>query len=298
MENIKYSIIIPHYNTPDLLLRCVNSIPERNDIQVIIVDDNTPNAEKEIAQYPRIFRSNVSIYFTKEGKGAGFARNEGLKHIKGKWVLFADADDFFVEGFFDIVEKYYSANVDIIFFNIKSVMSDDITKPAHRTIFKEPLFEEYDRTKDTTPFRYKYVEPWGKMIRYKLIHDNNIKFDETKVSNDYYFSVVSGCLADKVLVVNRPLYVATLRRDSLCYKFGDTLEKLLIRLDVATRVQLFCIQHGQIIKPMPIRGLMVLLLKKNIFIFIKQLFVLKKKGISITRLIWQILNPAYMNFRK
>ena len=52
MESIKYSIIIPHYDIPDLLLRCVKSIPEHKDIQIIIVDDNSPNAKNRIAQFP------------------------------------------------------------------------------------------------------------------------------------------------------------------------------------------------------------------------------------------------------
>lgn len=36
-NGINYSIIIPHYNIPDLLGRCLRSIPERRDIQVIVV---------------------------------------------------------------------------------------------------------------------------------------------------------------------------------------------------------------------------------------------------------------------
>ena len=35
-----YSIIIPHYNLPKLLRRCLQSIPEREDVQVIVVDDS------------------------------------------------------------------------------------------------------------------------------------------------------------------------------------------------------------------------------------------------------------------
>lgn len=38
---INYSIIIPHKNIPDLLQRCLNSIPRRTDIQIIVVDDNS-----------------------------------------------------------------------------------------------------------------------------------------------------------------------------------------------------------------------------------------------------------------
>ena len=41
---IKYSIIIPHKNSPDLLKRCLESIPDRTDIQVVVVDDNSSSA--------------------------------------------------------------------------------------------------------------------------------------------------------------------------------------------------------------------------------------------------------------
>lgn len=294
MGEIKYSIIIPHYNIPELLLRCISSIPERDDIQVIVVDDNSPDAENRMKEYPGIFRRNVNVYFTKEGRGAGYARNEGLKHAEGKWVLFADSDDFFVDNFLEIIEEYYTSNADIVYFNIRSVMSDDITQPAHRNDAKTELFNEYHLTKNSSPFRYDYPEPWSKLIKLNLIKENNIKFDETKVSNDYYFSVVSGCLAHNILVDNRPLYIVTLRENSLSYNYGDTLQNLLTRLEVTAKVQIFAKAHGFNIKPMPVRGLMVLLFKKSPATFIKQIFSLSKKGIYIPKLLYQIFCPTYM----
>ena len=39
--NYIYSIIIPHKNSPELLSRCLDSIPNRDDLQVVIVDDNS-----------------------------------------------------------------------------------------------------------------------------------------------------------------------------------------------------------------------------------------------------------------
>lgn len=293
MNNIKFSIIIPHFNIPKLLVRCVNSIPDCEDIQVIIVDDNSPGANDYKNKYQEFNRKNIELYLTKEGRGAGFARNEGLRHAKGKWILFADADDFFVKNFTDILNQYYDDDEDIIYFNVKSVMSDDVSKSAHRN--KDKLFFSYERTKDITPFRYKYCEPWGKMFRLDFIIENKIKFDETKVSNDYYFSVVSGCLAKKIIAINQPIYIVTLRENSLSFQFGDTIEKLLIRLDVAMRVQIFCTKQGYRIKPMPVRGLMVLLLKRNPWIFLNKLFLLKKNGISITHLLYQMFNPKFMN---
>ena len=90
-----YTIIIPHKNTPQLLQRCLDSIPIRVDIQIIIVDDFSDSTIVDFNNFPGSNRLNVEIYLTKEGKGAGYARNVGLTKAKGKWILFADSDDFF-----------------------------------------------------------------------------------------------------------------------------------------------------------------------------------------------------------
>lgn len=294
MHYLRYSIIIPHYNTPELLLRCLKSIPERMDIQVIVVDDNSPDADGYRQKYPDLFRKNVQIVLTNEGKGAGYARNIGLQYANGKWVLFADADDFYVNDFTKLLDKNYDSDADIVYFNVKSVMSDDISKFANRNNAKDKLFEDYAKTRDSSLFRCHYCEPWGKMVRHELIKKNHIKFDETRVDNDHYFSVVSGCLANNIKVVNEPLYVVTLRAGSLSFDFANDIDKLLTRLYVETRVQLFERNHGYNIKPMPIRGLMVLLLKKKPKMFVSYLLEIKRKGISVIELLIQMFNPKYM----
>lgn len=91
---INYSIIIPHHNIPDLLGRCLRSIPEREDVQVIVVDDNSPGNENYLRDIPELSRKNVEFYITKDGLGAGHARNVGLSHAIGKWLVFSDSDDF------------------------------------------------------------------------------------------------------------------------------------------------------------------------------------------------------------
>lgn len=37
----QYSIIIPHYNIPHLLERCLWTIPKRSDTQIVVVDDKS-----------------------------------------------------------------------------------------------------------------------------------------------------------------------------------------------------------------------------------------------------------------
>ncbi len=55
------------------------------------------------------------------------------------------------------------------------------------------------------------MQPWNKIIRRSLVVENNIKFQETLVSNDYYFSVVTGFYAKKIKCIPTFFYVYVIR---------------------------------------------------------------------------------------
>ena len=112
--NILYSIIIPHYNIPELLQRCLNSIPDLPSFQVIIVDDCSDGKIVDFRYFPGMERENVKCIFLKERHGAGFARNLGLRYACGKWVLFADADDFFHKDFYNIISAYEKSSYEVV----------------------------------------------------------------------------------------------------------------------------------------------------------------------------------------
>ena len=107
-----FSIIIPHYDIPDLLMRCLKSIPVSKEIQVIVVDDNSPEADTYLEKYPELSRPYLEFIRTTKGGGAGYARNIGLEHAKGEWLLFADADDFYVEDMYDIISSNADSEAD------------------------------------------------------------------------------------------------------------------------------------------------------------------------------------------
>ena len=123
-----FSIIIPHYNIPDLLMRCLKSIPVTEDIQVVVVDDNSPDVDTYLERYAELSRPYLEFVRTTKGGGAGYARNIGMEHAKGKWLLFADADDLYVDGMYDIICQWVDSDADIVFFKIQSVMSDNLNQ--------------------------------------------------------------------------------------------------------------------------------------------------------------------------
>ena len=51
-NTINFSIIIPTKNIPDLLQRCLESIPQRSDIEIIVVDDNSDREIVDVKNYP------------------------------------------------------------------------------------------------------------------------------------------------------------------------------------------------------------------------------------------------------
>ena len=147
MANIKsmcptFSIIIPHYDIPDLLMRCLKSIPVSEDIQVIVVDDNSPDADTYLEKYPELSRSYLEFIRAQKNGGAGYARNIGLDHAKGKWLLFADADDFFVDDMYDIITTHAESDADVIYFRKQAVYSDDINRKSTRSGYLDRIMKK------------------------------------------------------------------------------------------------------------------------------------------------------------
>ncbi|MBO7199855.1 MAG: glycosyltransferase family 2 protein [Bacteroidales bacterium] len=209
-----YSIIIPHKNYPDLLQRALDSIPEKDDIQVIIVDDNSDKSKVDFKNFPGLNRKNTIVVFDKSGKGAGRARNIGLSKIDNntKWVTFLDADDFYSKDAEEIFENYKDNKSDIVYFHCDSVYSDTL-EPSNRKRFYMKKISQSNNDKDI--LKYKMYWPWGKIISYKIINENNIKFDEVIASNDAMFSVKVGHASKNIEVSDRTLYIVTESSNSL-----------------------------------------------------------------------------------
>jgi glycosyltransferase involved in cell wall biosynthesis len=243
IPDITFTIIITHKNIPDLLQRCLDSIPRRGDIQIIVVDDNSDENKVDFSKFPGLGDKHVEIYFTKEGKGAGYARNVGLEHAKGKWLLFADADDFFTENAFEYLFAEINSPHEIVYFKVTSCYSDTL-EPADRGDKVNRFIDDFiDKRKQSEGLiRCKWQMPWGKMIKSKYIQEQNIRFDEVTVSNDAMFSLLAGYYASSVSAVNGIIYCTTVNRGSLTNIMDRQI--LTIRYIVALRCNQFRRKHG------------------------------------------------------
>ena len=206
---INYSIIIPHKDIPELLVRCIKSIPERDDVQVIVVDDNSADAESYKSMYPELNRPNLELYLTKEGRGAGYARNCGLKKVKGRWIIFADADDFFLPEWINLTDQYLDSEADVIQFKIDDVISHSDCKWHNRAL--DNYFNGIGTSRDVL---FSDITCWAKMLKANFIQKKYLSFDEIKCAEDVGFGFHLAVEADKIIVSQSAIYDLTYRDGS------------------------------------------------------------------------------------
>lgn len=102
---MKYSIIIPVYNRPDEADELLDSLTRQSvtDFEVVVVEDGSTKPCKEVVdKYAEKLRIQ---YLTKQNGGPGPARNYGVEHSKGEYVIILDSDCVLPDGYLAAVDK-------------------------------------------------------------------------------------------------------------------------------------------------------------------------------------------------
>ncbi len=216
----------------------MDSIHVREDIQVIVVDDCSPDFESYKSRYSQLSRPYLELYRTPKGGSAGRARNIGIEKAKGDWLIFLDADDLFVDNVEDVFSDALGRDEDVLFYNYKSVYSDNLTKMARRNTYRV-YFQRYHEAGDESEFRYNFAALWGKIIKRSFVEEHHIRCDETKYGNDVFFSAQCGLYAKSIKVNDIDFFIVTQREGSLAASQFDgsvkSYEELYTRTLVSTK---------------------------------------------------------------
>jgi len=234
--SFKYSVIIPHYNCEDGLERLLKSIPNKDTIEVIVVDDrSSTELFKDVINKSHLV--NISGYINEGVKGAGAARNIGLEKAKGEFLVFADSDDFFTENAFNVIDNVINSSKevhDVYFFNVTSQSSSGDV--GYRHVKNSNLVLDYINKKGSfhnERLRFTHNVPWGKVFRHSLIKENIILFDETIIANDGMFSLKAGKAAISIEASDDVIYCVTQTNESLTAK--KNVSNYRVRLEVFVR---------------------------------------------------------------
>ena len=113
MNNIDFSIIIPHYNIPESLIELLETVPDKDNIEIIVVDDKSDRDLSSLEDYTgKTSASYIFLHNDTPKKGAGVCRNIGMKAARGKWLLFADSDDLFADDMYEHIKNYHIDNIE------------------------------------------------------------------------------------------------------------------------------------------------------------------------------------------
>lgn len=121
MNKIKVSVIIPVYNQEELVIKAIESIPKRDDVEVIVIDDGSDDATWDnLLSYknanPNFF--NLILLYNEENKGVAYTVNKGYDNAKGEYVVLLGSDDYFYTDKFEEIMNLLDGT-DLVYFNLE-----------------------------------------------------------------------------------------------------------------------------------------------------------------------------------
>lgn len=128
MDSPTITIIVPIYNREDLLERCLHSIlcQNYNDFELILVDDGSSDNSGNICDNYANKDSRIKVIH-QPNSGVSLARQKGIEHSSGKWILFVDSDDF-IENDALLELSLHLQDSDIILFNFYELNKNNKTE--------------------------------------------------------------------------------------------------------------------------------------------------------------------------
>lgn len=209
MSHTKISVIVPCYNAEKFLPQCMESLLNQtlSDIEIICINDCSKDKTKELLeQYAKKDTRVKPVHFEKN-QGQSAARNAGIKISTGDFISFVDSDDR-IET--DMLEKLYgkavSTDADMVISNIYL----DFEDTGKKEIFRDNRYYTYlaGRTFKATeqPPLISCIGVWDRIYKRELIINNRLEFPVGLVYEDHLFCIQSFVLAEKITVVNEPMY--------------------------------------------------------------------------------------------
>lgn len=116
---IKVSVIIPMYNAEDTIENTIKSIPKRDDVEIIVIDDgSTDKSAMKVAGTMISRAGQPRQLFSKKNGGVATAINKGLELAEGEYVVFLGSDDDFYTDEFEKAMLELDGT-DLVYFNLK-----------------------------------------------------------------------------------------------------------------------------------------------------------------------------------
>lgn len=182
-KGVRISVVMPCYNAEKFIYQAIQSIIDQsfNNFELLIIDDgSTDNTFLEVRKFNDV---RIKYYAFKENRGNYFARNQGMKYAKGKYIAMFDADDIAKPNCLSNQYEYLESHKRVGCIGGLSELIDAnnnkigfIKRPFRYSNIKVCLLKDNFLTQSTM------------MIRRHLVVKHNLKYNEGfKYAGDYDF---------------------------------------------------------------------------------------------------------------
>ena len=220
---MKISIIIPIYKVEAYLCECVDSVLAQTykDIEIILVDDGSPDRCPTICDEYGQKDTRVKIIHKQNG-GLSDARNFGFKECTGEYVVFLDADDWWIgKNTLEKVVTFLVQNPDILFFDrVTYCDNGQVIYPKGMSLSNingKPLTEAVEMLLNNSKF---IVSACNKFVKTSLLKENGIEFQKGLVCEDidWTFQILEH--AKSLYGYDKPFYGYRKRSGSITATIG------------------------------------------------------------------------------
>lgn len=213
VENPKYSIVTPMYNSFSLMTRYFSTLNKQTykNFEIIIVDDcSTDGSYEELCDYVKKSPLTIKVLHLEKNGGPGIARNEGIDVASGEWLTFIDNDDWVDVHLFEKIENVLSKH------DVDSVIYDYYTTNGKsNNIARSMYFGNSGEVSLSECVANVRNHTFGKFYRLSKCRDNGIKFPSLKRCEDVAFVIRAIIACGSAYYLNEPLYYYYQRSTSL-----------------------------------------------------------------------------------
>ena len=209
----KYSFIVPAYQSENTLENTVVSIQNAGlpDIEIVIIDDGSTDGTIHVCRKLQEKYSNVN-YFYQHNSGVSVARNCGIQHAKGEFILFVDADDQLTPFDAQKLDDHFSAGADMVIFGMefryhrsgRCVRTEKMTCDGTMVLGLQDIGEQFSYL-----FSRNYLSSaCNKIIRKSVLLDNEVFFNPDLINyEDLEFSIRSAMCCGSIVAIPDVHYV-------------------------------------------------------------------------------------------
>lgn len=202
------SIIIPIYNAANHITRSVDCVLQQSmqDFELILVNDGSTDDSYEICSKYAALDKRIKL-ISQEHQGVSSARNTGLNHAKGKFILFFDSDDIvspdMAEELVKLIGIHGIAISGVCKINEKG---ETLTKIPKEVVYQADRWETIASMYKDKYFSYQGFL-WNKLYRRDIIEQYNVQFHEELAYNeDRTFNIEYLLHCETAIVTTKPYY--------------------------------------------------------------------------------------------